>query len=176
MTIEAKTPSTPVTDVARLMAIDSSCPHSVWFLSRYSSSLGTGANGYDPIDRDPRRTSLIRKTATDLEEQGHEVHPSLRNHFEARGSRSGARLTGQARPDRPSAPTGPSRCTTSGKGSPVKPTSCGSGSTCTFCPGLTTASGAVPDAGRLRALRRRHWRDGSRPTRSTRSSLSGSRQ
>ena len=97
MTIEAKTPSTPVTDVARLMAIDSSCPHSVWFLSRHSSSQGTGANGYDPIDRDPRRTSLIRKTAADLEEQGHEVHPSLRNHFEARGSRSGARVTG--RPD-----------------------------------------------------------------------------
>ena len=97
MTIETKTPSTHVSDVARLMATDSSCPHSVWFLSRYSSSLRTAANGHGPIVRDPRRTSLIRKTAADLEESGHDVYPSLRNAFEASGSRSGARLKG--RPD-----------------------------------------------------------------------------
>ena len=97
LTIETKTPSTHVSDVARLMATDSSCPHSVWFLSRYPSSLRTAANGHGPIDRDPRRTSLIRKTAADLEEQGHRVYPALRNHFEASGSRSGARLKG--RPD-----------------------------------------------------------------------------
>ena len=97
MTTETKIPSTRVGDVARLMATDSSCPHSVWFLSRYSSSLRTAANGQDPIDRDPRRTSLIRKMAADLEESGHDVYPSLRNAFEASGSRSGARLKG--RPD-----------------------------------------------------------------------------
>ena len=97
MDTNGKTPSTSVNDVARLMAIDNSCPHSVWFLSRYSRSLRTGANGHDPIDRDPRRISLIRKTAAGLEEQGHKVYPSLRNAFEASGSRSGARLKG--RPD-----------------------------------------------------------------------------
>ena len=97
MTTETKIPSTSVSDVARLMADDRSCPHSVWFLSRHSSSLRTNDNGRDPIARDPRRTSLIRKTAASLEESGHDVYPSLRNAFESRGSRSGARLKG--RPD-----------------------------------------------------------------------------
>ena len=72
-------------------------PHSVWFLSRHSGSLRTNDNGRDPIARDPRRTSLIRKTAASLEESGHDVYPSLRNAFESRGSRSGARVKG--RPD-----------------------------------------------------------------------------
>ena len=85
MTTEKKIPSTQVRDVARLVATDTSCPHSVWFLSRYSNSLRANGNGHDPIDRDPRRTSLIRKTAADLEESGHDVHTSLRNHFESRG-------------------------------------------------------------------------------------------
>ena len=97
MNLEKKTPSTHVSDVARLMADERSCPHSVWFLSRHSSSLRTYEHGQDAIDRDPRRTSLIRKTAASLEEQGGKVYPSLRNSFEARGSRSGARLKG--RPD-----------------------------------------------------------------------------
>ena len=97
MTTETKIPSTSVSDVARLMADDSSCPHSVWFLSRHSSSLRTYEHGQDPIARDPRRTSLIRKTAASLEESGHDVYPSLRNAFESRGSRSGARVKG--RPD-----------------------------------------------------------------------------
>ena len=97
MTTEKKIPSTRVSDVARLMATDSSCSHSIWFLSRHSGALRTNENGHDPIERDPRRTSLIRKTAADLVERGHDVYPSLRNAFEARGSRSGARLKG--RPD-----------------------------------------------------------------------------
>ena len=97
MNLEKKTPSTHVSDVARLMADERSCPHSVWFLSRHSSSLRTYEHGQDAIDRDPRRTSLIRKTAAALEEQGHKVYPSLRNAFESRGARSGARLKG--RPD-----------------------------------------------------------------------------
>ena len=97
MTIDMKTPSTHVSDAARLMADDSSCPHRTWFLSRHSSALRLNEHGQDPIDRDSRRTSLIRKTAAALEEQGHRVYPSLRNAFEARGSRSGARL--KARPD-----------------------------------------------------------------------------
>ena len=97
MNPEKKTPSTHVSDAARLMADDSSCPHSVWFLSRHSSALRLNEHGQDPIGRDPRRTSLIRKTAADLEESGHDVYPSLRNAFEASGSRSGARLKG--RPD-----------------------------------------------------------------------------
>ena len=59
--------------------------------------MRTNENGHDPIERDPKRTSLIRKTAADLEERGHDVYPSLRNAFEAMGSRSGARLKG--RPD-----------------------------------------------------------------------------
>ena len=45
----------------------------------------------------PRRTSLLSETASRLEEQGQDVYPSLRNAFESRGSRSGARVTG--RPD-----------------------------------------------------------------------------
>ena len=97
MTTETKIPSTSVSDVARLMTDDSSCPHSVWFLSRHSSSLRTYEHGQDPVARDPRRTSLIRKTAASLEESGHDVYPSLRNAFESRGSRSGARVKG--RPD-----------------------------------------------------------------------------
>ena len=97
MSIETKTPSTRVSDVGRLMGDETSCTHSIWYQSRYSSSLGTNENGHGSIDRDPRRTSLIRKTAADLEERGHKVHPSLRNHFESRGSRSGARVSG--RPD-----------------------------------------------------------------------------
>lgn len=97
MTTETKIPSTSVSDVARLMADDRSCPHSVWFLSRHSSSLRTNDNGRDPVARDPRRTSLIRKTAASLEESGHDVYPSLRNAFESRGSRSGVRVKG--RPD-----------------------------------------------------------------------------
>lgn len=97
MTTEKKTPSTRVSDVARLMAYDRSCVHRTWFLSRYSSSIRANENGHDPIDRDPRHTSLIRKTAARLEENGDEVYPALRNAFEARGSMSGARVTG--RPD-----------------------------------------------------------------------------
>ena len=97
MTTEKKIPSTRVSDVARLMATDSSCSHSIWFLSRHSGALRTNENGHDPIERDPRRTSLIRKTAADLVERGHDVYPSLRNAFESRGSRSGVRVKG--RPD-----------------------------------------------------------------------------
>ena len=97
MTTETKIPSTSVSDVARLMADDRSCPHSVWFLSGYAGSLRLYENSPEPIGRDPRRTSLIRKSATGLEECGHDVHPSLRNHFEARGSLSGTRIAG--RPD-----------------------------------------------------------------------------
>ena len=89
MSIETKTPSTRVSDVGRLMANDTSCVHSVWYQSRYSSSLGTNVNGHGSINRDPRRTSMIRKTAAGLEERGDEVHPSLRNGFESRGSMSG---------------------------------------------------------------------------------------
>ena len=97
MNIEKKIASTRVSDVARLMADSSSCVHSVWFRSRHSSALWENGRDRNPIDRDPRRTSLIRKTAADLEEQGHRVYPSLRNHFESTGSRSGSRLKG--RPD-----------------------------------------------------------------------------
>ena len=97
MTIERKIPSTRVSDVARLMADSSSCVHSVWFLSRYAGSLRLHENTHEPIDRDPRRTSLICNTAAGLEEQGHRVYPALRNAFESSGSRSGARLKG--RPD-----------------------------------------------------------------------------
>ena len=97
MNTEKKIASTHVSDVARLMADDTACPHSVWFRSRHSSVLWENGSDRNPIDRDPRRTSLIRKTAADLEELGYRVYPSLRNHFEARGSRSGARLKG--RPD-----------------------------------------------------------------------------
>ena len=97
MTTETKTPSTRVGDVARLMANDRSCPYSVWFRSRNSSVLWANGSDRDPIDRDLRRTPLIRRTAVSLEEQGHRVYPALRNAFEASGSRSGARLKG--RPD-----------------------------------------------------------------------------
>ena len=97
MNTNERIPSTRVSDVARLMADETSCAHSVWYMSRYSGSLRTYEHGQDPIDRDPRRTSRIRETAAALDERGHEVHPSLRNHFEARGSRSGARVSG--RPD-----------------------------------------------------------------------------
>ena len=97
MTTQSKTPSTRVNDVARLMADDDSCAHSVWYLSRHSRLLSTRADRSAAIDGAPRRTSLIRKIAAGLEEHGHETHPSLRNHFEARGSRTGARVSG--RPD-----------------------------------------------------------------------------
>ena len=97
MATETKTPSTHVSDLARLMADDRSCIHSVWFLSRYAGSLRLYENSREPIGRGPWRTSLIRKSATGLEECGHDVHPSLRNHFEARGSLSGTRIAG--RPD-----------------------------------------------------------------------------
>ena len=94
---EKKTSSTRVSDVARLMASDSSCAHSVWYRSRYSGSLRANENGHGPLDHDPRRTSLTHRTAARLEERGDDVYPSLRNAFEAQGSRSGARVTG--RPD-----------------------------------------------------------------------------
>ena len=44
------------------MDTESSCPHSVWVLSRHSSAVRLNENGQDPVDRVPRRTSLIRKT------------------------------------------------------------------------------------------------------------------
>ena len=97
MDTKANKPSTHVSDLARLMAGDRSCVHSVWHLSRHPGSPGTSEHGQDPIERDPRRTQLIRRTAAGHEERGDRVHPSLRNHFEATGSRSGARLKG--RPD-----------------------------------------------------------------------------
>ena len=97
MITEKKIPSTRVSNVARLMADDSSCVHSVWFQSRHSSSIRANGNGRDPIDHNPRRTSLVHRTAAGLEERGDDVYPSLRNAFESRGSRSGARVTG--RPD-----------------------------------------------------------------------------
>lgn len=90
-------PSTRVPEVARLMDDEAACAHRVWYLSRHSGSLRTYEHGQDPIDRDPRRTQLIRKTAMGLDERGYEAHPSLRNHFEARGSRRGTRVSG--RPD-----------------------------------------------------------------------------
>ena len=90
-----KTPRTRVGDVARLMADEAACPHSVWFRSRNSSALWASGSNPPPIDRDPRRTSLIRKTAAGLEEQGNSVYPALRNAFEASGLRSGARLKGR---------------------------------------------------------------------------------
>ena len=98
MTTEKKIPSTRVNEVARLMADDNSCSHSVWRESRHASTLRSRDSQPDPIDRNPRRISLIHKTAAELEERGQEVvHPSFCNHFEARGSLSGARETG--RPD-----------------------------------------------------------------------------
>ena len=97
MTTKEKIPSTRSADIARLMADTDSCAHSVWYESRHASTLRSRDVRPGTIDRDPRRTTLIRKTAAGLEERGHEVHPSLRNHFEARGSRTGARVDG--RPD-----------------------------------------------------------------------------
>ena len=97
MNTEKKIASTHVSDVARLMADESSCPHSVWFRSWHSSVLWANGSDHEPIDRDPRRTSLIRKTVAGLEKSGHRVFPALRNHFEARGSVTGARVSG--RPD-----------------------------------------------------------------------------
>lgn len=97
MDTNGKNSSTHVSDLARLMAGDRSCVHSVWYLSRHSGSLGTYEHGHDPIERDPGRTQLIRRTAARHEERGDRVYPSLRNHFEATGSRSGTRLKG--RPD-----------------------------------------------------------------------------
>ena len=103
MAAETKTPSTHVTDIARLMAEDSSCARSVWYESRHASTLRSRDSHPGPIDRDPRRTSLSRRpprprgTAVGPRGEGHRVYPSLHNHFEARGSRSGARLKG--RPD-----------------------------------------------------------------------------
>ena len=47
MTIEKKMPSMHICDLARLMTTDTSCLHSVWFLSRYSNSLRTVANVHD---------------------------------------------------------------------------------------------------------------------------------
>ena len=97
MDTNVKTSSTLVTDVARLMADETACAHSVWYESRHAGTLSSRDGQHGPIDRDPRRTSLIRKAAAELEEQGCTVFPTLRNHFEARGARSGARISG--RPD-----------------------------------------------------------------------------
>ena len=97
MTTEKKTPSTRIDDVARLMASDSACAHSVWIRSRHTIIPTTNDNGRGPIERNPRCTALAGKTAARLKESGDDVYPSLHNFFEARGSRSGARLRG--RPD-----------------------------------------------------------------------------
>ena len=94
---EKKIPSTRIGDVARLMADDTACPHSTWFTSRYRGSLRKNEDGHRSIETNPKRTSMIRKVAATLEARGEDVYPALRNGFEARGSRSGARVTG--RPD-----------------------------------------------------------------------------
>ena len=97
MTTEKKIPTTRVSEVARLMAIEGACPHSVWFLSRHTKSRRVMEDGPGPMVTNPGRTSLVRSTAASLEELGNDVFPALRNAFQATGSRSGARIAG--RPD-----------------------------------------------------------------------------
>ena len=93
MTTQRRTPSIRVDDVAGLMANSDTCPHRVWHAGRHSSSLRTGQQ----IEAEPAQASVVRRLAADLEGPGIEVYPSLRNGFEATGSRSGARFKG--RPD-----------------------------------------------------------------------------
>ena len=69
----------------------------VWFTSRHGSSGGTRENGPGAADGDVGHSSLVRETATRLEERGDDVFLEIRNAFEATGSRSGARIAG--RPD-----------------------------------------------------------------------------
>lgn len=95
MTTEKKTPSTRIDEVARLMANPDACAHSVWFGSRHPIIPTTNDSGRGPIERNPQYTALVRKTAARLKESGDDVYPSLHNFFEARGSRSGARLKGR---------------------------------------------------------------------------------
>ena len=93
MTTQRRTPSIRVDDVAGLMANSDACPHRVWHAGRHSSPLRTGQK----IEAEPAQASVVRRQAADLEGPNIEVYPSLRNGFEAVGSRSGARLKG--RPD-----------------------------------------------------------------------------
>ena len=93
MTTQRRTPSIRVEDVVGLMADEQACPHRVWHTGRHSSPLQTGQQ----IEAEPAQASVVRRLAADLDGPDIEVYPSLRNGFEATGSRSGARLKG--RPD-----------------------------------------------------------------------------
>ena len=173
MTAEKKIPGTRVTEVARLMADVNSCAHRVWFLSRYSGALGLNENGHDPIDRDPRRNQLTRKTFADLEERGHRVYPRCATTSRPRAPGAG-RGSAEGLTSSPGIPMATSLCMTSGMGSPPRPTTGRSGSICTFCPGRTWDCGVVAgqlDASSTSTARR----DGSSHRRSTRTSSSASR-
>ena len=63
------------------MADETAGAYSVWYESRHAGTLRSRDGQHGPIDRNPRCTSLIRKTAAELDELCLAVHPSLRNHF-----------------------------------------------------------------------------------------------
>ena len=97
MTGDRITPSTHVDDIARLLTDEGSCPHSVWFRSRYGGPGRAVVHGRDPVAGSDGHSSVVHETAGRLEKRGDDVFLEFRNGFEATGSVSGVRIVG--RPD-----------------------------------------------------------------------------